>query len=100
MLEIVLSPVKAQQFTVTLGGQICTIRLNQRTTGMYIDITVNGAPCLYGVLCLNNNRIIRYGYLPFQGDLFFTDTEGNSDPNWRGLGSRYRLCWLSPEELK
>lgn len=54
MLEIVLSPVKAQQFTVTLGAQVCTIRLNQRTTGMYIDITVNGEPCLYGVLCLNN----------------------------------------------
>lgn len=71
MLEIVLSPVKAQQFTVTLGAQVCTIRLNQRTTGMYIDITVNGEPCLYGVLCLNNNRIVRYGYLPFQGDLFF-----------------------------
>lgn len=60
MLEIVLSPVKAQQFTVTLGAQVCTIRLNQRTTGMYIDITVNGEPCLYGVLCLNNNRIVRY----------------------------------------
>lgn len=74
MLEIVLSPVKAQQFTVTLGAQVCTIRLNQRTTGMYIDITVNGEPCLYGVLCLNNNRIVRYGYLPFQGDLF-SDTE-------------------------
>ncbi|EBU9482355.1 hypothetical protein DRM61_25680, partial [Salmonella enterica subsp. enterica] len=73
--------------------------LNQRTTGMYIDITVNGEPCLYGVLCLNNNRIVRYGYLPFQGDLFFSDTEGNHDPDWRGLGSRYRLYWLSPEEL-
>ncbi|EHY7045827.1 hypothetical protein K4N52_001378 [Salmonella enterica] len=85
MLEIVLSPVKAQQFTVTLGAQVCTIRLNQRTTGMYIDITVNGEPCLYGVLCLNNNRIVRYGYLPFQGDLFFSDTEGNHDPDWRGL---------------
>lgn len=30
MLEIVLSPVKAQQFTVTLGAQVCIIRLNQR----------------------------------------------------------------------
>lgn len=28
MLEIVLSPVKAQQFTVTLCAQVCTIRLN------------------------------------------------------------------------
>ncbi|STD93345.1 Uncharacterised protein [Escherichia coli] len=96
MLEIVLSPVKAQQFTVTLGAQVCTIRLNQRTTGMYIDIIVNGEPCLYGVLCLNNNRIVRYGYLPFQGDLFFTDTEGivtltggGSDPGTGSTG-----CYL------
>ncbi|EAA1115104.1 hypothetical protein EWJ44_12755 [Salmonella enterica subsp. enterica serovar Newport] len=67
MLEIVLSPVKAQQFTVTLGAQVCTIRLNQRTTGMYIDITVNGEPCLYGVLCLNNNRSDTHHYLANRG---------------------------------
>ncbi|VFS00968.1 Uncharacterised protein [Salmonella enterica subsp. enterica serovar Typhimurium] len=45
MLEIVLSPVKAQQFTVTLGAQVCTIRLNQRTTGCIsiLPLTVNRA---------------------------------------------------------
>lgn len=85
MLEIVLSPVKAQQFTVTLGAQVCTIRLNQRTTGMYINITVNGEPCLHGVLCLNNNRIVRYGYLPFQGDLFFPTRRGTTIPTGGGL---------------
>ncbi|HAF5679625.1 TPA: hypothetical protein G8N93_004249 [Salmonella enterica] len=99
MLEIVLSPVKSQRFTVTLGAQVCTIRLNQRTTGLYIDMEVEGKPCLYGVLCLNNNRIVRYDYLPFKGDLFFSDTEGNNDPDWQGLGTRYRLYWLSPEDL-
>ncbi|STM76703.1 Uncharacterised protein [Escherichia coli] len=76
MLEIVLSPVKAQQFTVTLGAQVCTIRLNQRTTGMYIDIIVNGEPCLYGVLCLNNNRIVRTDTCRFRGTCFLPTRRG------------------------
>lgn len=55
MLEIVLKPLKSQRFTVSLNNQACEIRLAQRTTGLYIDLTVNGTPCLQ-VLCLNGNK--------------------------------------------
>ncbi|MFN1150040.1 phage baseplate plug family protein [Serratia liquefaciens] len=100
MLEIVLKPLKAQRFTVTLNNQACEIRLAQRTTGLYIDMTVNSIPCLQGALCLNGNKIVRYGYLPFAGELFFADLEGNADPEWSGLGERFKLYYLAPEELQ
>ncbi|HDJ1441597.1 TPA: hypothetical protein PPN70_004046 [Serratia rubidaea] len=99
MLEIVLDAVKAQQFTVTLNNQVCEIRLAQRSTGLYIDLTVNSSPCLQGVICLNGNKLVRYRHLPFNGELFFADLEGSDDPEWRGLGKRFKFYYLSPEEL-
>ncbi|CAK8736345.1 hypothetical protein SODG_000595 [Sodalis praecaptivus] len=100
MLEIVLKPLKAQQFIVSLNNQACAIRLNQRSTGLYLDLSVNDTPCLQGVLCLNGNKIVRYGYLPFAGELFFADLEGKADPEWAGLGQRFKLYYLTPEALR
>lgn len=99
MLEIVLKPLKAQRFTVTLNNQECEIRLAQRSTGLYLDLTVDSAPCLQGVLCLNGNKIVRYRYLSFSGELFFSDLSGSADPDWSGLGDRFKLYYLAPEEL-
>ncbi|MMZ41441.1 hypothetical protein D3C81_117940 [compost metagenome] len=99
MLEIVLKPLKSQRFTAPLNNQVCEIRLSQRSTGLYIDLAVNGAPCLQGVRCLNGNKIVRYGYLPFVGELFFADLQGSADPEWSGLGNRFKLYYLAPEEL-
>lgn len=98
MLEIILKPLKSQRFTVTLNSQTCEIRLAQRSTGLYIDLAVNGAPCLQGVLCMNGNKIVRYGHLPFDGELFFADLAGSADPEWSGLGDRFKLFYLVPGE--
>jgi hypothetical protein len=35
----------------------------------------------------------------FIGDLIFIDTQGTSDPNYTGLGSRFLLAYLSPTDL-
>lgn len=99
MKEITLKPFRAQRFDISLDGQSCTIRLNQRSTGLYIDLTVDGKAVMQGVLCLNGNKLVRYSYLPFKGELFFADLEGSSDPAWEGLGTRYRLYYLSESEV-
>ncbi|MGV7960424.1 hypothetical protein QPK13_04675 [Photorhabdus tasmaniensis] len=99
MIEIALRAVKAQEFTVTLNEQSCVIRLNQRSIGMYIDLAVENTPVLQGVLCLNGNKIVRYSYLRFSGELFFADLNGSSDPYWEGLGQRYKLYYLFPGEV-
>ncbi|KMW73653.1 hypothetical protein TI10_05205 [Photorhabdus luminescens subsp. luminescens] len=99
MIEIALRAAKAQEFTVTLNEQSCMIRLNQRSTGLYMDLTVNDKPVLQGVVCLNCNKMVRYSYLRFQGELFFADLDGSSDPLWEGLGQRYKLYYLFPREV-
>lgn len=99
MLEMSLSPLKAQQFTVGLAGQSCLIRLFQMPNGLYLDLTVEGKPLLQGIPCLNMSRLVRYGYLGFAGDLFFSDQEGTEDPVWSQLGDRFRLFYLTADEL-
>ncbi|WP_425333611.1 hypothetical protein [Escherichia coli] len=43
--------------------------------------------------------MVRYSYLGFKGDLIFIDNDGESDPRWEGLGSRYLLYYIEENEL-
>lgn len=99
MLTISLSQEKEQTINVTLAEQRCVMRLVQRDSGIYIDLTVNDIVILQGVPCWYANKIVRYSYLGFVGDLVFLDNEGQSDPQWDGLGKRYPFYYLEESDL-
>lgn len=99
MLIIPTRAVPSQIVNVTLGGQSCRLDIRQRATGLFIDVYVNDAVIVAGVLCLNLNRIVRSVYLGFIGDLAFVDAAGNADPDYALLGSRYFLAYLAPNEI-
>ncbi|EKN5157557.1 hypothetical protein ACPX3P_000674 [Yersinia enterocolitica] len=99
MNVITLENKKSQSIFITLEGQSCLIRIIQRDSSIYMDLTVNGDPILQGVPCLYANKIVRYKYLGFRGDLFFLDNEGQSDPQWNGLADRFPLYFITEAEL-
>jgi hypothetical protein len=99
MLLVPLAATPAQFFNVVLSQQACTIKVYQKFWGVFLDLLVDGNPIVTGVLCLNNNYLVRSIYLGFQGDLFFSDTQGASDPTFDGLGGRFVLVYVSPAEL-
>lgn len=99
MRTIPLEPKKSQSISVDLAGQRCTIRLIQRESFMYMDLTVNGNPIMQGVTCLYGNRMVRYRYLGFSGDLVFLDNAGQLDPSYEGLGGRFVLYYIEESEL-
>jgi len=99
VLLIPLSAIPAQTLEVVLSQQACTINVYQKFWGVFCDLFVNGAPIVQGALCLNNTYLVRSFYLNFQGDLFFLDTQGSSDPTFTGLGSRFVLVYTAPTEL-
>lgn len=99
MQIIPLDPVPAQNFSVLLNQQNCQINLFQKSTGLFIDLYVDSAPIVLGVICENLNRIVRSLYLGFQGDLGFIDNQGTDDPVFTGLGTRFSLAYIPPEEL-
>lgn len=99
MQLIPLQAQYAQTFTISLGGQNCVITLRQRSTGMFMDLTLNGVTLMTEVLCRSWILLVRQAYLGFTGDLCFTDAQGTADPSWDGLGARWNLLYLAPTDL-
>jgi hypothetical protein len=99
MQTVPIQPVPSQTLNITLNDQGVTLVIYQRSTGLYIDIQVGTTVILTGVVCLNDVRIVRDAYLGFSGDLVFIDTQGQDDPVYTGLGTRWSLVYLAPSDL-
>ncbi|MGV7078500.1 phage baseplate plug family protein [Testudinibacter sp. P80/BLE/0925] len=92
--EIPLQPIPAQRLSCSLGGQNLDISLTTRLHNqVYISIFADSKPVVINRLCLNLAPIIGTDYLPINGNLVFADSQGHNDPEWSGLGSRYKLYW-------
>lgn len=90
-VEIPISATPAQTLSIQIGQKSCRISIYQKRTGLFIDLAVNDAPVLSGVLCLDRVWLVRNAYLGFPGDLTFIDTQGTSNPDYTGLGARFKL---------
>jgi hypothetical protein len=99
MQIIPLQAVPNQTLTVLLGGQNCRVNVYTKAFGLYLDLAVGDTPIRLGVICQHANRLVRYAYLGFIGDLFFFDTQAKTDPVYSGLGSRYQLTYLDAAEV-
>lgn len=99
MLTITLTAEKEQTINVTLNNQPCIIRLVQRESAIYMDLSLNSIPIIQGVPCWYGNKIVRYPYLGFVGELVFLDLEGEDDPFWDGLGTRFLLFYFEEVDL-
>ncbi|WP_017133253.1 hypothetical protein, partial [Pseudomonas agarici] len=73
MKVVPLSATPSQTFAAVLGGQNCTFRIYQKSTGMFLDLSIDQTKILTGVLCLNLVNIVQQEYLGFVGGLFFMD---------------------------
>lgn len=91
---IPLIQAASQQLNLSLSGQSVTLAIYQRSTGLYMDVTLNGVMILRGQICLNQTWIVRAPYLNMPGDLFFNDTQGDEDPTYDRLGTRFALIYV------
>lgn len=98
-LIVPIQSVPSQTLQVVLNGQATQIYIFQKTYGVFIDISLNNSLIIAGVLCENDHLIIRNTYLGYAGDFLFDDTQGTTDPDFAGLGTRYLLYYLTPADL-
>lgn len=99
MQVVPLNSLPNQQLTVGLDNQSCQIQVFQTDGGLFMNLSVNNAEVVSGVLCQNRNRIVREKYRGFNGDFYFDDLQGDEDPSYAGLGARFVLVYLSAAEL-
>lgn len=103
--QVPLAAVAAQTLSIILGGQNCQLAIYQKTTGLYLDLSVGGVPILNTMICRNAEQLlIDRTYLGFVGDLMFIDTQADTlfdgtDPQYEGLGAQYQLIYLTGAEL-
>lgn len=97
--SIPLQAVPYQTVECVLNGQNTKIDVFQKFYGVFINIYLDNNIVIAGVLCENAHLIIRNTYLGYAGDFVFNDTQGTSDPIYTGLGVRYLLVYLTPDEL-
>lgn len=84
ILEVPLQQVPNQTFGVRLGGSNYELTLNYRAGGLYLSVVKDNEPVVYNRICQNNNPIDQF---------FFSDIVGNENPDYTGLGDRFRLLW-------
>lgn len=100
MLIIPLQAVPNQTLTVTLNNQVTQLNVYQTFEALFIDVLVENTLIIGGVIAENLNRIVRSLYLGFSGDLTFYDNQnGDLDPVYTGLGARFSLLYLTPDEV-
>lgn len=99
MNSIPLQAIPSQTLSVILAGQNCQIAVYQKSTGVFLDLSINNAPIVTTVQCRDRVKLVRQEYRGFAGDLTFVDTQGRADPVYSGMGGRFLLVYLAAEDL-
>lgn len=99
MQQIPIQQTPSQVVSVILANQNCQISLYQKSTGIFFDLRVGDRPVVTTRLVRNAVPLVRQRYLGFVGDLFIMDMQGNQDPEYIGLGTRYLLYYLEATDL-
>lgn len=97
MLKIPLMSVPNQRLQTQIDGITYALVLTQRTTGMFIDIYVDGVAACLGVVCIDRAPITALGY---DGAFVFIDNSGNSvNPEWSLLNDSVFLYYVTAAEF-
>lgn len=93
-IRIPLAAVPSQTLSVNLGGQSCQIAIYQKETGVFLDLARDNIAIVTGAICRDRVSVVREEYRTFAGLVGFVDTQGESDPDYTGFGTRYQLAYI------
>jgi hypothetical protein len=112
MQTVPLTAVPSQSVTAVLNGQSVSLAVYQlgtaTTASLYCDLQSNGTPIVNCRQCRAFSGssteaapflLLDAAYWGFQGDFLFLDTQGDEDPQFSGLGSRWQLVYYTPDDL-
>ena len=87
---------------IVLDEQRCTLHVYDRLGRLYVDLYCDYEPVQLGAICLPFAPIITAMGRPFLGQLRITDQlakpKAQTIPHYAGLGTRYFMYYLTPEE--
>lgn len=98
MQTIPIQPIPSQTVKALLSGQNCQINIMCKDQGCFVDVLIDNQPIVSSVIARDVVPIVCREYAGFAGNLIFVDTQGNNDPQYSGLGSRWNLVYLTEAE--
>jgi hypothetical protein len=100
MIRIPLAAEPNQTLAVVLGGQPCQIALRQNGANMYFDLRVNNADIVLSRIVRNKQLLLLDSkYRGFRGDFLVNDSQGDTQPEYTGLDSRYFLYYIETSDV-
>lgn len=100
MLIVSLQPVPSQFLATVLNGQNCQIFIYKKGKSLFVDLNSNGTDIVSCVIARDMVPLVCIEYTGFVGNIIFMDMNGSLDPEYLGLGDRYRLIYLSQSEYE
>ena len=99
MIKIKLNPVENQELVILLAEQVCKIRIQQLTTGVFLTLTVNDVLVRSMQKCIDRVPVITDAYLGFIGQFVFIDECAMEDPYYTGFGGKFGFYYLEVQDL-
>lgn len=99
MIEVPLEQIPNQIFEIILNQQDCTIHLYVRGDYLYFDLEIANEPFFYGAICLDRTPVLPVQKETFNGNFLFIDTLGRQHPEYTKLNDRYKLYYLTNDEV-
>jgi hypothetical protein len=81
-----------------LNGQVVRVAVREMTTGVYLTAWLDNVVIQSTILCVDRVRMMDSNYDAFVGGFMFMDSQGISDPESSGIGSRWNLYYLEAGE--
>lgn len=99
MQLVPLAASPSQTIAIVLAGQNCQISVYYKTTGIFMDLAVNGVQLLSTRLAVNGAFMVASAYLGFIGNLVFIDAQGRENPDYTQFGTRFYLIYAEATDL-
>ena len=112
MQVVPLAAEASQTLSIALNGQAVEIAIYTLgmpgSLGLFVDLQSNGVPivnCRAARAYSGSSTeappflLLDALYQGFQGDFLFVDTQGDADPEYSGLGTRWQLVYYTPADL-
>lgn len=102
-VEVPLIATPNQELAIELNEQDCTIQVRQLGDYLYLTLWVDSTLIVENAICMPIEPIVQGSVSGFTGNLMIVDTSSDSThqslPTYEQLGDRYRLVYLTAEEV-
>lgn len=98
MIQIPISNIPNQEFSMTLAGNEFFIQLRTIQDLTYMSCSINGEPTFYSQICTPNNWVNQYKYISAGGKFAFRCID-DEYPNYKKFNSTQFLYFITQEEI-